>query len=83
MRINTDSFKAPVWQLMVNKDGIVPGSAKYHCFENNVSLCGKYSQDTSFYDDGITCESAAIPERPNLVCQRCLAKWKREFQVEV
>lgn len=80
--MNFDSFKAPVWQLMVNSEGYVPGSAKYHCFDENRSLCGSKYQDTTQYDDGITCESAAILERPHLVCKRCLAKWKREFQVE-
>ena len=80
--MNTDSFVAPVWQLLVNSDGIVPGAAKYHCFKDDVSLCGRVSQNTAFYDDGITCTSAEIVERPHLVCKRCFAKWKREYQVE-
>lgn len=82
MKMNTDSHIAPVWQLRVNSDGVVTGSAKYHCFVDDESLCGTAVQNTSFYDDGITCESAAIVERPNLVCKRCLAKWKAQYQVE-
>lgn len=80
--MNYNSFIAPVWQLRINSDGIVPGSAKYHCFVNDESLCGGCHQNTSYYDDGITCESAAILERPHLVCKRCLTKWKREYMVE-
>ena len=82
MKMNTDSYIAPVWQLRVNSDGVVPGSAKYHCFVGDKSLCETAYQNTSFYDDGITCESAAILERPNLVCKRCLTKWKKQYQVE-
>ena len=80
--MNTDSFVAPVWQLRVNDDGIVLGSAKYHCFENDEALCGSCYQSTNLYDDGITCTSAEILDRPHLVCKRCLTKWKRVFQVE-
>lgn len=80
--MNTNSFIAPVWQLRVNSDGVVPGSARYHCFVNDESLCGTVYQNTSFYDDGITCESAAIVERPNLVCKRCFGKWKKLYQAE-
>lgn len=83
MKMNTDSHIAPVWQLRVNREGVVPGSAKYHCFVNDESLCGTSCQNTSFYDDGITCESAAILERPHLVCKRCLTRWKKQYMVEV
>lgn len=81
--INTDSTIAPVWQLLVNSEGFVPGSAKYHCFVDDQSMCGRVCQNTAFYDDGITCSSSEILDRPMLVCKRCLAKWKREYQVEV
>lgn len=80
--MNTDSFVAPVWQLPVNSEGIVPRTVKYHCFEDNVSLCGRISQDTSFFDDGITCTSAEIVEGSHLACKRCFTKWKRIYQVE-
>ncbi len=55
--MNTDSYIAPVWQLPVNGDGIVPKTAKYHCFVQEKSLCGRKMQDTNFYDDGISLAS--------------------------
>ena len=80
--MNFDSRIAPVWQLLVNQEGYVPGSAKYHCYVDDRSLCGRSYQVTTDFDDGITCESAAIVERPHLTCKRCLTKWKRDYRVE-
>ncbi len=80
--MNFDSCVAPVWQLLVNSAGIVPDSAKYHCYVDNRSLCGRTSQLTAHYDEGITCTSAEILDLPQFACKRCLNKWKREYRVE-
>lgn len=85
--MNYDSRISPVWQLPVansEKTGTayIHPKAKFHCFVDCVSLCTMYSQRTEDYDDGITVESAAILEQPHHVCKRCLARWKREYQVE-
>ena len=85
--MNFDSFKAPVWQLPVagserTGNAYIHPSAKFHCFVDMDSLCGKYCQDTTDYDDGITVESGVIVQLPHQACQRCYRKWKREYQVE-
>ena len=85
--MNLDSRIAPVWQLPVagserTGNAYIHPSAKYHCFVGNGSMCDMYFQRTADYDDGITMESAAVLERPDVACKRCLARWKREFQVE-
>lgn len=79
--MNTDSFVAPVWQLMVNGVGVVPNTAKYHCFVDDRSLCEKYYQDTKYYDDGICCEQDAVAENLQYVCKRCYSKWKCMYQI--
>ena len=82
--MNTDSFIDPVWQLKVNESDtflIVRNNSKYHCFEENKSLCGAFVQNTSDYDYGISMESASVLERPDRACKRCLKKWKRFYQV--
>lgn len=76
---STDSYIAPVWQLPVNADGIVPKSAKYHCFVCDSSLCGRKMQDTSFYDWGITAKSDIAINTPDLVCKRCLKLWRQRY----
>lgn len=86
--INFDSCVAPVWQLPVagaesRGTAYIHTSAKYHCFVERKSLCDRYSQRTEYYDDGITLESAAVLERPDVACKRCLALWKRKYHVEV
>lgn len=85
---NFDSRIAPVWQLPVGGcehrgDAYIHRSAKYHCFVERRSLCDRYSQRTEDYDDGITIKSVAVLERPDVVCKRCLTKWKRQYCVEV
>lgn len=85
--MNFDSYLAPVWQLPVTCDedgpfGRIKNNVKYHCFVNNESLCGARKQNTEDYDDGITIASAAVLEQPHEACKRCLAKWKKLYQVE-
>ena len=82
--IVTDSFIRPVWQLPVNGaertgNAYISMRAKYHCFVDNGTLCGKYFQDTSYYDHGITIESGEVLSRPNIACSRCFKKWKNTF----
>ena len=83
-KLVTNSSIRPVWQLPVHGaertgNSYIPNNAKYHCFVDNKSLCDKYHQDTSYYDDGITVESGAIATSPNIACSRCYKKWKNEY----
>ncbi|MHC1722469.1 MAG: hypothetical protein AB9836_04590 [Aminipila sp.] len=55
-------------------------NAKYHCFEDGVSLCGKYTQVTKFFKNDI--ESGEIAMRPEIACKVCRKKWMKQFQVE-
>lgn len=85
--MNTNSYIAPVWQLPVHGaertgNGAIPKYAKYHCFVSDMSLCNKYSQATYFYDDGVSIESVTVLERPDCVCNKCLVKWKKLYQVD-
>lgn len=84
--MNFDSSIAPVWQLPVTsgEDGPVGirSNVKFHCFVGDRALCDGRYQNTEYFDDGITIESAAVLEQPHSVCKRCLARWKREYQVE-
>ena len=74
----------PVWQLPVkqgnktNHDWIHP-KAKYHCFCGGKSLCGKYYQDTDFFETDI--ESGEIAVRPDIACPVCRKKWMKEFAI--
>lgn len=86
--INVDSTISPVWQLPVcgaerTGNSYISMRAKYHCFVDDISLCGKYHQDTSDYDHGITIESASIVEIPQNACKRCFELWKEKYNVEV
>lgn len=62
-----------VWQLPVKHNNFtayesIHPKAKYHAFVNCVSLCGKYSQDTDYYETGI--DESELNQK--LACQRCL-----------
>ena len=81
VNVNTDSYIAPVWQLRVNAEGMVPLRSKAHCFVDDTALCKTYMQKTSLYDDGISWRSDEILERPYIACKRCLSRWKRLYQI--
>lgn len=72
-----DSFVRPVWQLPALEQVGVPTPAKYHCFVDGKSLCGKYTQVTDAYDEGITVESSVVLQIPQTVCKRCYKMWLR------
>lgn len=81
MRINTNSTGRCVWQLPVSyseRDGDVrvKQSAKYHCFLDDRSLCGKHYQLTSDYDEGISITNLYATQHPDHVCKHCYNKWK-------
>lgn len=85
--INTDSAIRPVWQLPVSGsenrgNAYIHSSAKYHCFVDDASLCGRYFQNTSFYDHGISVESGYIAQNPNKACSRCYTHWKKTYMEE-
>ena len=84
--IITDSFERPVWQLPVHGaertgNAYISNKAKYHCFVNNSTLCGKYVQNTSDYDDGISIKSESVAQNPDKVCSLCYKKWKKYCEV--
>ena len=75
-----DSYVCPVWQVPVGADGnYIYESTKYHCFVDNITLCGKYSQCTDAYDDGITVDSEEIARSPQIACKRCRERWLRIY----
>ena len=85
--MNYDSNISPVWQLPVNGaertgNAYISRKAKFHCFVDNITLCGKYHQNTQNYDDGITLESCSIVELPQFACRKCLNLWKKQYRVE-
>lgn len=66
-----------VWQLPVRQsnktdhDWIHP-KAKYHAFVNNKSMCGKYVQDTSFFDNIV--EEDNLKNVKQYICQQCIKR---------
>lgn len=69
-----------VWQLHViqsNKidhDWIHP-KAKFHFFVDDRSLCGKYVQDTKYFETDIS--SSEILRRPEIACKKCYNLWAK------
>ncbi|MFR7272476.1 hypothetical protein ACLVL5_06250 [Streptococcus pneumoniae] len=66
-----------VWQLPLVKSDTkghdrASSAAKYHAFVDNVSLCGKFSQQTEEFD--IEVFEIQIVAMPELACKRCLKK---------
>ncbi|WP_144536555.1 hypothetical protein [Bacillus thuringiensis] len=66
-----------VWQLPVKQSNTtshdwVHPKAKYHAFVNDNSLCGKYSQSTSFFET--TIESSELRIKEEMACKQCLKK---------
>ena len=81
--MNFDSYERPVWQLPVgNEGGYIYKSAKYPCFVDNKSLCGRYDQCTDFYDDGITVDSGEIVHWPQIACKKCRERWLQIYREE-
>jgi hypothetical protein len=67
-----------VWQLPISdKDGTVHMTAKCHCFRNGQSLCGRYQQDTDYYETDV--RENEVLERPNIACKKCYAVWKKQY----
>ena len=78
MSKNSRASGLPVWQLPVKQsmftctDWIHP-RAKFHCFVRGDSLCGKYHQDTDWYETDI--EESEITKNPQNACRVCLKCW--------
>lgn len=59
------------WFIPVNSSEISV-NAKFHYFQENISLCKYYSMDTDYYEtDMRTCGYTFSKE---IVCKRCLKK---------
>lgn len=73
----------PIWQLPVRHEtgssanSYIPSTMKFHCFVDYYSLCGKYAQDTDFYETDI--ESGEILSRPDIACKVCRKKWMKQY----
>jgi len=67
------------WALPINQDKElgkeIAHNAKYHCYDDNKSLCGKYNQDNDFFETDIN--SGEILNKPDIACKICFNKWKR------
>lgn len=66
-----------VWQLPVKQSNLtctdwIHPKAKYHAYINDVSLCGKYSQCTSFFET--TIEASKLMVNKEMACKSCLKK---------
>lgn len=66
-----------VWQLPVKQSNLsdndwVHHKAKYHAFIDNLSVCGKFSQDTNFFETGINEDK--LMKNKNLACKNCMKK---------
>ena len=82
-----DSFVHPVWQLPVHAaertgGAYIPAAAKYHCFVDDKSLCGKYIQCTDCFDAGITADSDVISQSPQTACKQCYKLWAHRYLPE-
>lgn len=62
-------------RLIVGRPPWVHQLAKPHCFVNDSSLCGKYYQDTEFYETDYDIQE--IIANPKKACKKCYEKWKR------
>lgn len=66
-----------IWQLPVNQsnktdhDWVHP-KAKYHAYVNNNSLCGKYGQNTNYFET--TGDIKEIMSKPQIACNTCFKK---------
>lgn len=65
-----------VWQLPVKQSNLtdhdwIHHNARYHYFVNGKSLCGKYSQDTEFFETSP--EDNGIELTSDLACLKCLS----------
>lgn len=82
---NTMDSMIPVWQLpvrerlLVGKPDWVHPLAKYHCFVGGKSLCGKYIQDTDFFETDI--ESGEMVPSSACRCKKCYEKWKKKYYI--
>lgn len=77
----------PEWQLPApsettrGENAYIPKSAKYHCFIDGVSVCGRYTQDVVFYD-ALGIESGEILRNPDIACKRCCEIWIHRYVTE-
>lgn len=85
--LEEDQVIRPVWQLPAptetarSADAYVRSMAKYHCFVDDESLCGRYKQDTDYFELGM--ESGEILKNPHFACKKCYAKWLKRYLPEV
>ena len=66
-----------IWQLPVRQsnrtdhDWVHP-RAKYHAFLEGESLCGKFRQDTNYFET--TIDASELLKNKTVACKRCLQK---------
>ena len=70
----------PVKQSNITNHGWIHPKAKYHCFYENFSLCGRCYQVQDFFETEI--DSNEIEQNPELACKECNRIWKN-IQAEI
>ena len=65
------------WALPINGSGGISNNAKIHCFVNDTSMCGRYTQNNACYD--VIIDKKFILKHPHFACKTCYKKWKKEL----
>jgi hypothetical protein len=69
--MNEVKWQLPVKQSHVTQHDWIHPKMKYHAFINDKSICGKYGQDTSYFETDLH-----EPLRKDIACNQCLKKLK-------
>ena len=84
--INKDTISSEedsvIWQLPVIQSNLTDHDwlhpkAKYHAFINDISACGKFSQDTNCFET--TIDANILLQRKELACKKCMKALDIEF----
>lgn len=65
-------WQLPVIQSNVSDNDWIHPKAKYHAFIGGIYVCGKGSQDTSYFETSI--EEDELMKNKNLACKKCMNK---------
>lgn len=68
------------WQIpVIDEEYYISSNMKFHCFVNDESLCGKYEQNTDFFETDATPEQMnQFPENACKICYRKFLKIQNE-----
>lgn len=69
-----------IWALPINENKeYISSNVKYHCFDDGISMCGKYFRH-GVSDTEI--ESGEILSNPQFACKRCYERWMKQFNID-